>query len=169
VGHYRFVTTFRLDAPRAAVRRTVLDPVAWAADVTDVLDVTLREPGDATGVGRRLDASIRAPLGYQLSASLEIVEVRADRIALTSTGDLVGSGVWQLDEVADGTAVRFSFDVDADVRWMRLLEPVARPVFVASHGVVMRRACRAAAAHLGADLRAFATGEVGSRSVSGGR
>lgn len=165
LGHYRFVTMFRLDAPREAVHRTVLDPRPWAQDVTDVLDVVMLEPGDEDGVGRSLRASVRAPLGYRLGATLVTTAVTPDRIALSATGDLVGQGIWELTAPTVGTTeARFTWDVRSEVTWMNLLEPVARPVFVRSHHVVMRRACRAAARHLGVELRDFRSEEV---SVSG--
>lgn len=155
------MTTFRLDAPREAVRDAILDPRPWASGVTDVLDVVVLEPGDGAGVGRVLEASVRAPLGYRLAAELRVVDVAPDRVTLTSTGDLVGEGIWELDDDGAATAVRFVWDVEARVGWMALLEPVARPVFVRSHHVVMRRACRAAARHVGATLEGFRSEEVG--------
>lgn len=138
----------------------MLDPRPWARRVTDVLEVELLAPGDAEGVGRTYDASVRAPLGYRISAQLRATSVEPDRIAIASTGDLVGEGVWELTACDEAhTAARFTWDVRAEVAWMRLLEPVARPLFVRSHHVVMRRACRAAARHLGAELRGFRSTE----------
>lgn len=145
----------------------MLDPRPWAGSVTDVIDVVMVAPGDEAGLGRTLEASVRAPLGYRLAAVLEVTDVTPGLVALRSDGDLVGSGVWELAATDRGTDVRFTWDVRAEVRWMTLLEPVARPVFVRSHHVVMRRACRAAARHLGVELEAFRSREVGNGGDAG--
>lgn len=140
----------------------MLDPRPWARDVTDVVDVVLVEPGDDDGVGRALQASVRAPLGYRLAATLVTTTVTEDRITFDATGDLVGQGLWELvAPTHDTTQARFTWDVRSEVGWMTLLEPLARPVFVRSHHVVMRRACRAAARYLGGELRDFRSREVG--------
>ena len=44
-------------------------------------------------------------------------------------------------------------------KWMQLLNPVARPVFVYSHDHVMERGAQGLAEYLGCELRGFATGE----------
>lgn len=152
---YRFVTQFVVSAPIDAVFRAIADP-RWVDGWGDATRVERRRPGDDTGLGARFDATVRAPLGYTLTASIETVVARPwDRLEMQATGGVVGTGTWDLEETPAGTEVSFHWDVSTTERWMDLLAPVARPVFERSHGIVMHRAARTAARHLGADLVGF--------------
>jgi hypothetical protein len=55
-----------------------------------------------------------------------------------ATGDLEGTGHWRLFEQAGVTAVTYEWEVRTTKPWMKLLAPVARPVFEYNHDVVMR-------------------------------
>lgn len=163
---YRFVTDLRITAPIGAVYDAVVGPERWLDDWSHAVDVDRTAAGDAAGVGASFEATVRAPLGYRLSARIEVAAAEPPGgLWMTSTGDLEGYARWRLVARDGGTDVRFTWDVLATERWMAVLTPVARPVFEWSHGLVVRRAAEAAAASLEAELAGFRSRAVRSRSV----
>jgi hypothetical protein len=156
VARYRFVTDLRFTAPIGEVYRSVVEPERWLEDWAHAVVVERRSAGDDAGAGASFEATVRAPLGYRLSARIEVVDAEPPTgLWMTSSGDLEGSARWRLTPCPDGTDVRFTWDVRTTERWMQVLTPVARPVFERSHGVVVRRAAQAAARNLDGDLAAF--------------
>lgn len=152
---YCFVTELGVTASPQAVYRAIADP-HWVDDWGDATRVERRAEGDDTGLGARFDATVRAPLGYQLRATIETVEAEPwSLLRMRATGSVEGTGRWQLTAHADHTDVRLEWAVRTTERWMNLLAPVARPLFERSHGIVMRNAAEAAARHLGAELLTF--------------
>ena len=93
-------------------------------------------------VGCRTEQRFKGKLPYVLKTTSEIVryeppggfEVRVD-------GDLSGRGVWTLTPNDDGTVhIRFDWTVFADRPLLRMLTPVARPVFRWNHNWSAARA-----------------------------
>jgi hypothetical protein len=77
-------------------------------------------------------------LPYSLTFDMTTTRVEAPgRIEGTASGELAGKGVWRLAADNDGTSVRYDWTVRANKRWMRLLAPVARPLFAWNHDAVM--------------------------------
>jgi hypothetical protein len=156
VARYRFVTDLRFAAPVEPVYRSVVQPERWLDDWAHAVSVRRTSDGDEAGVGASFEATVRAPLGYRLSARIATVAAhRPTGLWMTSSGDLEGYARWRLTPDPGGTDVRFTWDVRTTERWMQLLTPVARPVFEWSHGVVVRRAAEAAAQDLGTELLVF--------------
>lgn len=156
MARYRFVTDMRFGASIDAVYGIIVEPEGWLGGWGDAVSVERTSDGGRDGLGAAFEATVKAPLGYRLSACIETVEVdRPRQLRMRATGDLDGTGVWTLREDEAGTDVRFAWDVEATEPWMRRLTPVARPLFEWSHRVVMRNATEAAAAHLGAELLDF--------------
>jgi hypothetical protein len=156
VARYRFVTDMRLGAPIESVYDAIAAPDGWVGDWVDAVTVRREAPGEHDGRGARFAATVRAPAGYELSATIETVDAaRPTHLRMRSSGDLEGGGVWELRRLTSGTDVRFTWDVTTRHRWLNLLTPVARPLFEWSHGVVVRNATDAAAAHLGTEVLRF--------------
>lgn len=152
---YHFVTTLRVTASLEAVYWAIAEP-AWVEDWGDAVRVERRQAADEVGWGSCFDATVRAPLGYHLSARIETIEADPwSRLRMQATGSVVGTGTWEITANGGATDVRFDWDVSTTERWMDMLAPVARPVFERSHGIVMRHAARTAADHLGAELLHF--------------
>lgn len=155
VTPYRFVTELRVTASAEAVYGAIADP-RWVDAWGDATRVERRHAGDASGLGACFDATVRAPLGYRLSATIETVQTEPCRLLrMRATGSVEGTGLWELEDRGAATEVRFTWDVHTTERWMDVLAPVARPVFERSHGIVMRNAARTAARYLEADLVHF--------------
>lgn len=153
---YAFLTTFEVEAPPPAVFDLVVEPEPWLAAWGDVVDVDrIRAPGPDGG-GGVLAGVVRAPFGYRIGGRIDVVEARRPTLLrMQVTGTIRGTASWTLQPTPAGTAVRFIWAVQPVARWLRLLTPVARPVFEAGHEAVVRHAVDAAADHLGADVLAF--------------
>lgn len=102
MGRYGFLTRFEARAPLPVVRDAVARPQTWVGDAESFVTFTLLDDGDDVGQGARFDAAVRAPLGYRLAAVVVVDRVEPERVAMSLTGDLVGTADWTLD--GDGTA-----------------------------------------------------------------
>lgn len=163
MARYRFVTDMRFGASIDAVYGVIVEPEGWLGGWGDAVSVKRTAEGGRDGLGSAFEATVKAPLGYRLSARVETVEVRRPtHLRMRATGDLEGAGIWTLRETDVGTDVRFAWDVEATEPWMQRLTPIARPLFEWSHGVVMRNATEAAADHLDAELLDFRSRPVRS-------
>ncbi len=82
----------------------------------------------------------RARLPYTLRFTYTVVEERyPNGSTLTSSGDLVGTGVWRLDASDGGVEVEYEWRVRLEKPLLRLLSPVARPFLAANHEWSMQR------------------------------
>ena len=134
---YRFETTWQLPAPRDVVWAAVDDVERWPSWWPGVVQArVLPSPDDR----RRLRLRFRSALGYSLAFTA--VVVRSDPPVTGSAevdGHLQGTGTWRLTEVHGGTRLDWTWSVEPRVLWLRLLSPVARPVFGWAHARLMRQ------------------------------
>jgi len=137
---YRFLTTWTIDAPIERVWTELTTPEDWPRWWRGVLAADLIAPGDSTGLGERRRMTMRGALPYRLRFTVETVHLdRPSVIEVRADGELRGTGRWTLGSSAGGTVARYEWQVDATKPLMRLLGPVARPIFAWNHDVVMRR------------------------------
>ena len=125
---YAFRTVWMIRAPIEAVWREISQPERW--------------PAWWTGLNAVRDGQFtwRGWLPYRLTVRMRTEREEPPRLLeAVADGDLVGRGVWHLASQDGGTRVQFDWTVSAGARWMRWLEPFARPVFAWNHDVVMRR------------------------------
>jgi Polyketide cyclase / dehydrase and lipid transport len=153
--HYRFLTTWLLEASRHDAWEVLQDPVRWPEWWRGVVRVTQLDGGDADGVGCRYRIAWRSRVPYHLEFDFTVRRVdRPCCMAGEADGELRGSGTWRLYEQDGVTAVVYEWNVDTTKRWMNVLRPVARPVFEYNHDVVMRWGGEGLARRLGARLLA---------------
>jgi hypothetical protein len=69
-----------------------------------------------------------------------------------ASGDVEGSGCWHFSSQNDVTIVRYEWRVRTGRGWMKLLAPIARPLFKWNHDYVMQRGAEALARRLDARL-----------------
>jgi len=60
----------------------------------------------------------------------------------TASGAFEGMGRWRFSAEARQTVVRCEWDVRTTERWMSVLAPLARPLFIWNHDVIMRWGAR---------------------------
>jgi hypothetical protein len=131
------------------------EPLRWPQWWRGVERVAELAPGDARRVGSRYRIAWRSRIPYELEFDFTVHTVDEPCcMAGQAVGELDGSGTWRLFEQNGITAVVYDWDVTTSKRWMKLLAPVARPVFEYNHDVVMRWGGEGLARRLGTRLLA---------------
>ena len=138
---YRFVTEWEMVGTAREVADVFADPLElprwWPSVYLAVEEVT---PGGESGVGRRVHVLTKGWLPYTLSWTFLIVESRHPHgFTLDVDGDLAGRGVWTFEERGAFVHVTYDWQIVAQKPLLRLLSPVARPVFAANHRWAMQR------------------------------
>lgn len=153
MAHYRFVTTWCLEAPLERVFALIHASESWPEWWPGVSSVERLEDGDREGVGSLGRYVWRGRLPYELGFDVRITAVeRPHYMEGRSTGELAGVGRFRLFEGAGLTAVVFEWDVQTTARWMNALAPLLRPVFAWNHDWVMRQGGVGLASRLGVRL-----------------
>ena len=156
VRQYSLVTSWHLEAPIERTWQALIAPEEWPSWWRYVEEVVELERGDAQGIGavRRYTWSSRLP--YRLSLEMRTTAIaRPTFIEGVATGDLNGTGRWQLQERGNTTRVKYEWTVRTGKVWMNLLAPILAPVFAWNHDQVMREGGRGLARRLGVRLLAF--------------
>ena len=149
---YRFLTTWRLDAPLGAVYDAIHAVEHWPDWWRGVHSVERLDGGDGDGIGSIYRHRWRSVLPYAIEFDVETTRVEP-LVALegAARGALAGTGRWAFRD--DGAAlVTYEWDVRTTKPWMKAASPVARPVFIWSHDTVMRWGGESLASLLGARL-----------------
>lgn len=136
---YEFVTQWEIPASLEQVWDELMTPDQWPVWWRGVERVELLRPGiDALGTGAVRRYVWRSRLPYRLQFTMETTRVEPQsRIEGVATGELEGTGCWQLAHADGVTHVRYDWRVAANKWWMRWLAPIARPLFEWNHDVVM--------------------------------
>jgi uncharacterized protein YndB with AHSA1/START domain len=154
VPEYRFLTTWVLDAPRAAVWDAIYHPERWPEWWRGVESVRKLGEGDGDGVGSVYEHEWRSRLPYPVRFRVETTRVELPHlIEGAANGELAGTGRWRFFAGRE-TAVTYEWNVRTTRRWMNVLAAAGRPVFAANHDWVMRRGGEGLAKLLGARLLA---------------
>ncbi len=151
---------WQLECPRERVWDELVDFHTWPEWWPGLKEVIETIHGDPAGIGQKATSVWRGPVGYSLKIMIEAVErVHPEFLRGVASGDVIGEGTWRLTpiEAAENvwTGVEFDWNVRANRRWMEVLAPVARPLFVSGHDHIMERGAKGLADHLGCDLRGF--------------
>jgi uncharacterized protein YndB with AHSA1/START domain len=137
---YHFVTHWHVAAPIDDVFDAISHSEAWPSWWKGVESVTDLGGGDESGIGNRRRYVWKSALPYRLA--FEVVTTRIERphaLEGTASGELAGTGRWDIRESPDGgTAVTYVWDVRTTRRWMNALGPLAAPAFRWNHDYVMR-------------------------------
>lgn len=138
---YSFRTRWLVPAPIDEVYSVLSDPLGlprwWPAVYLAVDEV---DPGDADGPGRVVSFFTKGWAPYTLRWMARVVEVRAPfEMRFEASGDLVGSGHWQLVPQGDATEVLFDWEVVAEKPLLKRLSPVLKPAFSLNHQWAMAR------------------------------
>lgn len=152
MADYRFVSTWKLRAPVDDVYRLLRHPERWRWRGLE--RVQRLEAGD--GAGRDGDVHrffFRAPVGYTLTFDLRTTLAEPPQLLeARSEGELEGTSRWELHEHGGVTTAVLTWTVRTTKGWMNVIAPLARPLFVWAHAVVMRRGAQDMAQVLGAEL-----------------
>ena len=136
---FEYVTEWRLDAPPEQVWDALVDVETWPQWWPQVREVRTLHQGATSDLGsvRRIRWGSRLPYGFTLD--VETVEISPHaRLRGRATGDMAGTGTWELACAGAGTRVRYTWTLELNTRWMRLAAPFMAPVFRWNHEGVMR-------------------------------
>jgi uncharacterized protein YndB with AHSA1/START domain len=139
---FHLTTHWSFRAPPLKVWDALAQPEAWPSWWRAVERVEVIEPGDADGVGAYRRLTWRTALPHRVAFNMRTLRVEKPAlIEGRADGELAGTGRWTLAPVAagtsDGTQVRYDWIVEVTKPWMRLIAPLARPVFAWNHDVIM--------------------------------
>jgi hypothetical protein len=138
ISHYQLVTHWTFPVPLSCVWQELQHPEHWPQWWKGVRAVQLLEAGDAYGIGAYRRMTWRSALPYELSFNMRTVRIEPmSRIEGIADGELQGRGVWTLHFENAQTHVRYDWTVEATKAWMRVLAPIAKPMFAWNHGIVM--------------------------------
>lgn len=149
---FELVTRWRLRASIEAVWNALHDVQAWPTWWYYVERVEVLEPGADDGLGALHEYCWRTRLPYRIRFRSRTTRVdRPRHLVARIDGELVGSGSWTLSRSGTETDVTHRWEVDAKRPWMRVLPPIAAPVFGWNHRGVMRAGEESLQRHLGVD------------------
>jgi hypothetical protein len=155
VSRYRFLSCWLLDAPREEAWEAIWDSSSWPEWWRGVERAEEIDPGTPCGVGRKGRYVWRSRIPYPVTFDIATTAVeRPTFLEGHASGGLEGVGRWRLYEQDGITAVVYEWNVDATKRWMRLLAPIADPIFSWNHDVIMRWGAEGLAQRLGCRLLA---------------
>jgi hypothetical protein len=104
------------------------------------LDVKVLDPGDARGLGRKIELFTRGWLPYSLRWRFETVSSNAPNgYSIQAAGDLVGRGVWTFTQRGAEVEVVYDWRIRADKPVLRYLSFLMKPIFTANHHWAMAR------------------------------
>lgn len=136
---YNFTTHWHFDHPLEKIW-----DIIWSMDhwpdwwkyVRRVEKISEGPEGDI-GTVHRIKWSTALPYSITFDSEL-IAVVQHKRMEGKAFGDLTGIGVWTFEPNGTGTNVRYDWKVKITKPWMKLLEPVLKPVFKWNHDKVMQ-------------------------------
>jgi hypothetical protein len=157
-GRFRFVDEWRIGAPAEVVWPAVTDLETWSQWWPAVRRVVPLSPGTPGG-GSRWEFRFRTRLPYDMGFVAEVVrdDVRHTGEARVA-GRVVGAAAWRVAPVDGGAQVRFEWEVRPQPAWMRMVAPLARPMFSWNHRSLMAEGAFGLARHLDTGLLATPVG-----------
>lgn len=149
---YYFLTEWKLRAPVKDTWQTILDTEEWPKWWKGVKETKVLREGDASGKGSVTYYEMGI-FFYSLKFMMKVAEIEPFRcIKGIVEGDLIGTGVWEMEETDGIVTVRYYWNVETTIGWMNRWAWLLRPVFEFSHGLVMRWGGKGLARKLGTKL-----------------
>jgi len=161
MAEYRLLTIWRIDAPLAAVYAAIHDSLSWPDWWPGVEQVVQLDAGDGDGIDSVRRYRWKGALPYRLAFDVRTTRI-APLVAIegSARGDLEGTGCWRFSREDGLSIVRYEWHVRSTRRWMNLAAPLARPLFIRNHALVMRRGGESLARLLNARLVAVEQSEL---------
>ena len=155
-----FVDEWRLAAPPGEVWAVVRDLTAWPEWWPSVRRTT-RLALAASGSHEAWEFRFRTRLPYDMAFVADLLVEDAElRVDARATGRVDGHGIFRVEPIDGGTLVRFDWEVRPRVTWMRVVSPVARPVFGWNHRSLMAEGAFGLARRLDTRLLASPVGAL---------
>jgi hypothetical protein len=141
MNEYHFITHWRVEGAVQEVYDITTDVASltrWWPSV--YLDVTILDPGDEHGIGKRATLHTKGCLPYTLRWQLRVTGTnRPYGSALEAQGDLNGRGIWNFEQTGPMVNITYDWRVMADKPLLRRFSFLLKPLFSANHGWAMAR------------------------------
>ena len=153
MAELRFVTLWTIEAPRSAVCDAIEHSLEWPHWWPGVEKVVELTRGDANGIGSVRRYLWKSRLPYRLRFDVRVTSMRRlTMVEGVASGDVEGVGRWSFTGEGALTVARYDWKVRPTARWMRVLTPLARPLFRWTHDILMRQGAEGLARLLNARL-----------------
>jgi hypothetical protein len=158
MAEFRFVTLWTIEAPRSAVCDAIEHSLEWPQWWPGVEKVEELARGDANGIGSVRRYLWKGRLPYRLGFDIRVTRMQSlTMVEGIACGDVEGVGRWSFTSEGALTVARYDWQVRPTARWMRILSPLARPVFRWNHDILMKQGARGLAQRLDARLVSFSS------------
>ncbi len=138
MAEYHLLTIWHIEAPLEDVYCAILDSLQWPDWWKGAEKVEQTASGDANGIDSIRRYSWRGELPYSV-----VFEVRATHIEKLvaiegrAKGDLEGVGRWHFSRKGQISSIHYEWHVRSTKRWMNLVAPFVRAIFIRNHEYVM--------------------------------
>lgn len=154
---YQLKTLWRFDEPVDVVWNAIADAETWPVWWKGIESVLTLDRGEANGLGARRCYTCRSVLPMRLTFVGRVTRVvPMQLIEGLVEGELQGMGCCRLERFDGLTVVHYDWQVRTTIRWMKLLAPLAKPLFRWNHDQIMRAGGIDLARHLNARPRSGA-------------
>ena len=153
MAEYRLLTIWRIEVPPEEVYAAIHNSLRWPDWWPGVQHVEQAAAGDADGINSVWRYSWLGQLPYRVA--FEVCATRIETLVAiegTARGDLEGIGRWHFSRRGAVSIVHCEWHVRSTRWWMNLIAPVARPMFIRNHALVMEQGGRGLARLLRASL-----------------
>lgn len=158
---------WRIEAPLEDVYAAVLDSLCWPDWWPGAEHVDALASGDATGIGSVRRYAWQGKLPYLLVVDVQVTRIEPlVTIEGRASGDLDGIGRWNFSRQGLVSIVCFEWRVTPTRWWMKLIAPLARPVFIRNHALIMAQGGAGLAKQLQAPLLEKCTVDLLTNAVS---
>jgi uncharacterized protein YndB with AHSA1/START domain len=153
VAEYRLLTIWRIEAPLEKVYAAIQNSLHWPQWWPGAKKVEQTAAGDADGINNTRNYAWQGELPYQVRFTMRATRVeRLVAIEAAAYGDLEGTGRWHFSRQGAVSIVRYEWHVRSTLAWMNLIAPLARPLFIRNHMLVMEQGGEGLARRLSAPL-----------------
>jgi hypothetical protein len=133
-NEYHFITNWRVKTRQNEVVAIISDAESlprWWPSV--YLEVRVFAPGDANGIGKRVDLFTKGWLPYTLRWQFTVTEVVPDGFTLVAEGDFVGRGIWTFGQDGDWVDIIYDWKIEANKPLLKYLSFALKPLFAMNH------------------------------------
>lgn len=153
MAEYHLLTVWRIEAPLEEVYSVIENSQHWPDWWPGVQKAEQLLRGETDGTNSIWRYYWQGDLPYRLVFDVRVTRVEK-LVALEGMvkGDLEGIGCWHFSDAGAFSVVRYEWQVRTTRRWMNLVAPLARPIFVRNHTRLMNQGGVGLAGLLGAPL-----------------
>ncbi len=153
MAEFRFITLWFIEAPLDTVCDAIEHSLDWPQWWQGVEKVEELSPGDAEGIGSVRRYLWKGRLPYRVSFDIQVTRMQPLKMVEgIACGDVEGIGRWSFASKDAMTIARYEWHIRPTALWMRLLTPLASPLFRWNHNFLMQHGAKGLARRLNARL-----------------